>query len=66
MARVLMVMGSFETGGAERAALELLRALQGSGHEFTVVPLRARGEMADEFRAQRATVLDGKVIAHKE
>ena len=57
--RILMVMGSFQTGGAERVALELVRALRPEGHEFTVVSLRRGGSLGEQFRAAGAAVGEG-------
>lgn len=48
--RVLMLISDFRVGGAETAAVELIRALRGRGeHEFIVAPVRDQGPMADAY-----------------
>jgi len=57
--RILMVMGTFQTGGAERVALELLRALKPGGHELTVASLGRGGPLRDQFVQTGARVWEG-------
>ncbi|MFW6133374.1 MAG: glycosyltransferase [Planctomycetota bacterium] len=55
--RVLMVACDLRTGGAEMAALELVRALRGRC-AFLVAPVRGGGELGDAFADAGATVCD--------
>jgi glycosyltransferase involved in cell wall biosynthesis len=47
--RVLIVTGDMRVGGAEKTALELIRALEGGGQWFTVAALRGEGPLGEEF-----------------
>ncbi|MBS3733553.1 MAG: glycosyltransferase [Phycisphaerae bacterium] len=53
--RVLMVPCDLRTGGAEMAALDLIRALRGRC-EFFIAPVRGGGELGEAFVAAGATV----------
>lgn len=54
---VFVVVGSFEVGGAERTALELVRCLQGEGgYRFTVVACRGTGPLEAAFAETGAAV----------
>lgn len=55
----MMVLCEAVGGGAETMALELVRALQGRGFEFTVATLRGGGVLNDAFRRTGADVRDG-------
>lgn len=57
--RVLIVTGNMRVGGAETAALELVRALQGGGRWFTVASLRCDGPMGDAFIQAGARLHEG-------
>ncbi len=57
--RVLMIMGDFRIGGAEIAALGLIRALSGRGCEFVVATARSKGPMKNAFVRAGAQVYDG-------
>lgn len=55
----MMVLCEAVGGGAETMALEVVRALQGRGVEFTVAALRRGGVLIDAFRRTGADVRDG-------
>jgi len=59
--RPMIVMGSFQTGGAERLALELVRRWSADGIESVVVTMRGGGELAGEFARCARSVYDGLI-----
>ena len=55
---VLMVLGSFEIGGADTTALRLVRCLrEAGGYRFTVAPCRREGPLEEAFREAGAAVV---------
>ena len=54
-----MVLCELLVGGAEKMALQLLRALHGKGCEFVVASIRSGGALGDDFRETGAEVHDG-------
>jgi len=54
-----MVICKFVAGGAETTALELVRALEGRGHEFTVVSVQRGGVLGAAFTQAAARVYEG-------
>ena len=49
------------TGGAETTALELVRALQGKGCEFTIATMRKGGSLAERFARTGARICEGVI-----
>ena len=56
---VLMIMADFAIGGAETAALALVRSAQGRGAAFTVASIHRRGDQAHRFAQAGAKVVEG-------
>ena len=57
--RVLMVTCEMLVGGAERMALELIRALHGDRCRFVVASIRPGGALKADFAATGARIYDG-------
>jgi glycosyltransferase involved in cell wall biosynthesis len=57
--RALIVTGNMHVGGAEMAALDLVRRLQGEGRWFTIASLRREGPMGDAFIHAGARLHEG-------
>jgi len=55
--RVLLITSDLRMGGAERVALELVRALGGAEFRFTVAAVRKAGEMAPIYERAGAEVV---------
>jgi glycosyltransferase involved in cell wall biosynthesis len=64
--RVLIVTGDMRIGGAERAALELVRCLDGGGRWLTVASLHRLGPMGDEFIRAGARLHEGLAPGRSE